>query len=446
VDETWQRMNILARRLRISQGWIVVASVTLILTATSGARFLYGVVLKPVSEQHGWSRADMMVAVAINMVVLSACQPVIGAVVDRIGSRRILEIGIVALAVVLVPISFATKLWHFYVLYGVVAAIALVATSPVNTTSLVSGWFTERRGTALAIATSGSAFGQLLIVPLATFTLHKTDWQTVYRGLAVLLFVCVTPIALLFVRESPTNTSALASKRAPAGHAFRANSPSMSAGELPSLGLRAALNTSSFWLLAFGFFVCGFTMAFANSHFMAYADDMGMGSMQAADVVAATAVFSIVGSILLGLGADRYRRSGVLSLTYALRGLSFLLLAVLPTGHLVYLYAIVLGISWTATTPLTAAISTDLYGRANIGVVFGTMFTAMNLGFGAGSFLDGVVYDTTGSYEISLVINAILGAVAAVAVLGIGARPAEVRRTLAGATTAVGQPVIGAGD
>ncbi|HEY7030183.1 MAG TPA: MFS transporter [Thermomicrobiales bacterium] len=441
-------MDWLTSRLRISQGWIVVASVTLILTATSGARFLYGVVLKPVSEQYGWSRADLTIAVVINMVVLSACQPVIGAMVDRVGSRRVLTIGVVALAIVLVPISYATALWHFYVLYGVVAALALVATSPVNTTSLVSGWFTKRRGTALAIATSGSAFGQLLIVPLATFTLHRTDWQTVYRALALVLLVVITPVALLFVRESPINGHARTSTRASAGHGPRdSGHPSSGAAvDAPSVDLRSAINSSAFWLLAFGFFVCGFTMAFANTHFLAYADDMGMGSMEAADVVAATAVFSIFGSILLGLGADRYRRPAVLALTYALRGLAFLLLAILPTGHLLYLYAVVLGISWTATTPLTAAISTDLYGRANIGVIFGTMFTAMNLGFGAGSFLDGVVYDTTGSYELSLVVNAILGAVAAVAVFGVGARPSGVRRTLPGASAPVGQPVIGSGD
>lgn len=420
-------------RLRISQGWLVVASVTLILTATSGARFLYGVVLKPVSEQFGWSRADLTVAVVINMIVLSACQPVIGAVVDRIGSRKILVLGVVGLAIALVPISFANQLWHFYVLYGIVAAIAMVATSPVNTTSLVSGWFTEKRGTALSIATSGSAFGQLLIVPLATFTLHRTDWRTVYRWQALLLLVLIAPVALLFVRESPNQQ--------PGGRVGRFRTVAGRTG--PSLGLREALNSSAFWLLAFGFFVCGFTMAFANTHFLAYADDMGMGSMQAADIVAVTAGFSIVGSVALGLAADRVRRSSVLSLTYALRGLAFLLLAVLPTGHLVYLYAVVLGVSWTATTPLSAAISTDLYGRANIGVIFGTMFTFMNLGFGAGSFLDGVVYDSTGSYEAALVVNAILGAVAAIAVFRVGAR-AEDPGQVVGAPAAA--PAIGSGD
>ena len=98
-------MTIVKNRIHLSQGWLVVTSVTSILTATSGARFLNGVVLKPLSAQHGWDRADLTLAVVINMIVLSACQPVIGAVVDQIGSRRVLAAGVVALAVVLIPIS-----------------------------------------------------------------------------------------------------------------------------------------------------------------------------------------------------------------------------------------------------------------------------------------------------------------------------------------------------
>ncbi len=420
-------------RWRISQGWIVVASVTLILTATAGARFLYGVVLKPVSEQFGWNRADLTVAVVINMVVLSICQPVIGAVVDRIGSRTILIVGVAGLALALIPISFASELWHFYLLYGVVAALAMVATSPVNTTALVSGWFTEKRGTALSIATSGSAFGQLLIVPLATFTLHRTDWRTVYRWQSLMLAVLILPVAFFLVRESPT------ANRGDRATRWRSRVD----GNVPSVGLREALNSSAFWLLAFGFFVCGFTMAFANTHFLAYADDMGMGTMKAADVVAVTAGFSIVGSVMLGLAADRINRPVVLAVTYALRGLAFLLLATLGTGNLVYFYAIVLGISWTATTPLSAAIATDLYGRANIGVIFGSMFTFMNLGFGAGSFLDGLVYDSTGSYDAALIVNAVLGMVAAIAVLRVSSRPAATEGRVRGAATA---PATVSGD
>lgn len=385
--------------------------------ATSGARFLFGVVLKPVSDEFGWSRTDLSAAVLINMLVLCACQPLVGELVDRFGSRRILLFGVLALVVTLIPISFASALWHWYLFYGVLSAFGIAATSPVNTTSLVSGWFTRRRGTAMALATSGSAFGQLIIVPAAAFTLARTDWHTVYRSLALLLLVVIAPLVALFVREAPgardRRSRHLASDGQPA----------------PNASLRASLNGSAFWLLAFGFFVCGFTMAFANTHFLAYADDMGMAPVAASHIVAATAVFSILGSVLLGIAADRFPRQAVLALTYALRGLAFAFLLLLPAGGLTYVYAVVLGMSWTATTPLTAAIAADLYGRLRLGVIFGTMFTFMNLGFGAGAFLDGVAYDLMGNYRGALVVNVLLGLLAAGAVsqVKVAREPLEIQ-------------------
>jgi predicted MFS family arabinose efflux permease len=269
----------------------------------------------------------------------------------------------------------------------------------------------------MALATSGSAFGQLIIVPAAAFTLARTDWHTVYRSLALLLLVVIAPLVVLFVREAPgardRRSRHLASDGQPA----------------PNASLRASLNGSAFWLLAFGFFVCGFTMAFANTHFLAYADDMGMAPVDASHIVAATAVFSILGSVLLGIAADRYPRQAVLALTYALRGLAFAFLLLLPAGGLTYVYAVVLGISWTATTPLTAAIAADLYGRLRLGVIFGTMFTFMNLGFGAGAFLDGVAYDLMGNYRGALVVNVLLGLLAAgaVSLVKVAREPLEIQ-------------------
>ena len=86
---------------------------------------------------------------------------------------------------------------------------------------------------------------------------------------------------------------------------------------------------------------------------------------------------------------------------------------IVGTDSMIFFYAVVLGISWTATTPLTAAISADIYGRANIGVIFGSLFTWMNIGFGVGSFLDGVIFDFAGAYTVALGINGALGMMAA---------------------------------
>jgi MFS family permease len=141
---------------------------------------------------------------------------------------------------------------------------------------------------------------------------------------------------------------------------------------------------------------------------------MGMSVLHAANTVSATAIFSILGSVLLGVAADRYQRSSVLSLTYALRGVAFLLLLLLPAGNLLYVYGLVLGISWTATTPLTAAIAADRYGPRHLGLIFGSLFTFMNLGFGVGALLDGVIYEATGGYSAALLVNVALGLAAAI--------------------------------
>jgi MFS family permease len=405
------------RRTLVTNGWLVVAGIAAVLTATSGARQLYGVVLKPVSEDFGWSRSSLTGAVLVNMLVLSVCQPLIGALADRIGPKPILVCGSLALGLALIPLSFATALWQFYLFYGVVVALALSATSPVNVTALVTRWFTKRRSTALSIATSGSAFGQLLIVPLAAWILMRTDWETTYLLLAALLIVVFAPIGWFLIRDAPPDIAA--ASEASDGRTERHPSSATERRAVEAISLKGALRTPSFWFLVSGFFTCGFTMAFASTHFMAFADDMGMGEMAAADVVAVTAIFSIGGSLLLGMLADRYARQRVLGLTYALRGLAFAFLFLFFSESLIYVYAVILGISWTATTPLTAAISADLYGRRNIGVIFGTMYTFMNIGFGVGSFLDGVVYDAFGDYNFALVVNAALGFIAALLVLRV---------------------------
>jgi MFS family permease len=226
-----------------------------------------------------------------------------------------------------------------------------------------------------------------------------TSWQTTYRVLAVALLAVAVPLSAIFLRDAP-----------PAA---------VAAGEAPpaedGLTLREAVAHPAFWILAFGFVVCGWTMAFPNTHFLAYADDMGMSVLHAANTISVTAVFSILGSVLLGLAADRFRRTSVLALTYALRGLAFLLLLLLPAGNLLYVYGLVLGISWTATTPLTAAIAADRYGPKHLGFIFGSLFTFMNLGFGFGSLLGGVIFEASGGYQSALIVNVALGVAAALA-------------------------------
>jgi MFS family permease len=411
-------------------GWLIVATVTLMLAVTSGGRFVFGVVLKPVSDEFGWSRTDLATAVTINVILLSILQPIIGLAVSRWGSRRILLLGVVATAVMMVPLSLSTHLWQIYVFYGIVAAFAFAATSPVNVTALVSGWFTKRRGLALSIATSGSAIGQLAIVPLATWIMVTWSWRTSYWVLAGVALLAMLPLGWLLVRDAPPGTTDDPDTPPDNAPAVRNKSPVAGCAPvaLPVVSIGRAIRTPAYWQLSFGFFVCGYTMSFTSVHMIPYMLDMSEHSFHTMETVASTTLSvvggcSILGAVVIGLLADRIGRKPMLATTYFLRGLAFLML-VLAGPNLVgiFLAAIVLGVSWTSTTPLTSAISADMYGRHSLAGIFGFMFSTMNIGSAAGAWLAARDYDITGNYHLSLIVNAFLGFAAAAVVQAVRER------------------------
>lgn len=405
--------------LGIYQGWIVVIAIMLTLAIASGGRFLFGVVLKPVSDEFNWGRAELALAVTISTVALSFLQPLVGWLVDRFGSRSVLIAGVIVTAAAMIPMTVVTSLWQVYIFYGLLAAFGFAATSPVNTTALVNGWFEKRRGLALSMATSGAAYGQLLIVPIATAIMLGWGWRASYLAISLALFLLILPLVLCFVRDSPLSTTA---------RTFRHSSPGHRAGE-PRVTLGQAVRTPVYWQLSFGMFVCGFTMAFTSVHMIPYMTDMPEHSAEMMQTTASLALsvvggFSIVGAIVMGLLSDRKGHREMLAVTYFLRGLSFLvLLAVDAWIPGMFIAAIILGISWTSTTPLASAITADVFGRASLGTIFGFIFTAMNVGTGLGAWLAGLDRDITGNYQAALVANIVMGFAAAAVTWSIRMRP-----------------------
>ncbi len=425
----------------VYQGWFVVATVTTMLAVTSGARFLFGVVLKPLSEEFGWSREALSSAVTINVVILTLLQPLIGIAVDRWGSRRILLLGTLGTALLSLPITLATQLWQIYLFYSVIAAVSFAAMSPVNITKLISGWFTKRRGMALSISSSGAAFGQLAVIPIATWVMAQYGWRISYWSIAVVVVAAMLPLGWWFIRDAPVGATDDPDEAAVAPRDAR----SRALAEGPKISIWQAIRIPAYWQLSFGFFVCGYTMAFTQVHMVPYFLDMPEHSVGTMQVVASTSLAvvggaSVLGALLIGYLADRVGYRPMLTVTYFLRGLSFLILLLAgPNIVGIFAAAIVMGISWTSTTPLTSAMTAEIYGRASIGTIFGFVFSAMNIGVGVGSVIAGRNYDITGNYHLALMINAFLGFAAAAIIQAVRVRPLvpplalPVRPTLSGA-------------
>ena len=299
----------------IYQGWYVVATIATVLAITAGARFLFGVVLKPVSEEFGWSRADLAKAVTINTILLTILQPVVGYLVDRWGSRRILLFGIFTTALLSIPITFAHSLWQIYLFYSVLAAITFAATSPVNTTKLVADWFTKRRALALSIATSGGPIGQLLVIPAATWIMLHHGWRVSYWTLSGVAVLAMLPLAWWFIRDAPHRAGG-GSKPVTDAH----GRPIKGSDDLPRITIGCAVRSAPYWQLSFGFFVCGYTMSFTQVHMIPYILDMPEHShtvMQATASTALSVVMILIGFVIVFITmmnsvVERTREVGVL--------------------------------------------------------------------------------------------------------------------------------------
>jgi MFS family permease len=413
------------RRLPLFYGWIVVFSVALLLAASSGARFAFGVFLKPVAETFDWNRADLSFAITINLVLGGLLQPAAGLLVDRLGARIVGAVGMGMLGLSFVALAFATELWHFYLFYGVVGAVGVATTSSVLSAKLVGSWFVARRGTALSFSSSGTAIGQLLIVPFATWMLVNYGFQAGFETIAAISLLMVAPLAWLAIRNEPSELG-----QEPDGAASRAGSRPVRRTD-EGVDVRTALRSLVFWQLSFGLIVCGVTMSFPSTHLMPYAMDMHVAEMTASSALGLAGALSLPAAILVGWLADRFGRGRVLAMVYALRGVTYVFLLSATSEAVWFVAAFTLGLSWTGTVPLSSALAADAFGRKHLGLITGTMVMGMWVAAGVAAFLAGLIYDQMHSYHLALVGNGVLGFAAAaicLTIVGERALPFATRR------------------
>ncbi len=232
------------------RGWIVVAGAALVLAGAGGSRFSFGVFLRPLSDEFGWSRGSLSGALAVAALATGVGRLLGGLVVDRWDARIVSIVGLCGGGAALLGLSLVQELWQLYALF-IAMAVSFTLASPTTITKMVSPWFQRRRSMALAVAHSGTAAGQMVLVPAAGVALVIWGWRASYVALGVLLFV-LAPIVWRAVRDSSGQQGAREPE--PASGQTGELPRRAAARALEGLPLRAALRVPMFWRLAAGFF------------------------------------------------------------------------------------------------------------------------------------------------------------------------------------------------
>ncbi|MGH7396924.1 MAG: MFS transporter [Candidatus Rokuibacteriota bacterium] len=406
---------------RIFYGWWVAVALSTIVLLSSGIRFTIGPFLKPVSADLGLDRGSFSLVIALSLLLYGAFMPLVGRLVDRIGSRVVCSAGAVVMAASLVLTGRMTTLWEFYLYYAVIGSLGLAATGHVMGSVTLARWFVRRRGVAMSLLGSASMAGMAVLVPVAMWCILRFGWRTSFVILGIGSLLLMLPLTLWVLRDDPESLG-LEPDGAPAALV----GPGRVTSVIERTAIAEALQVPSFWLLTAGLFNCGFSMSLLSAHGVPMLTDHGFHPMTASSAVGFLGMTAIGGGVTLGLISDRWGRKPVLAAVYLLRLAAFGMLFVVRDPVLLLIVAAIGGVGMSGSLAMTSALTGDIFGRFSVGSIFGLIFLSHQAGSSLGSWLGGFLFDVTGGYGAAFSVAGALLLIAAGLSLSIdeAARPA----------------------
>jgi sugar phosphate permease len=389
------------RRPIVFYGWWVVGASFLISLYTAGViHFGFTAVFEPIADEFGWSYVQISLAASLRGLETGLLAPIVGILVDRWGSRRLVFGGVVVSGLGLVLLSRINSLGMFYAAFMLIAIGISTSSATVFLTTLVQ-WFRRHLGIAIGIATSGFALGGLL-VPLMTTLIDTYGWRESLFSLGLGIWLICVPLSLL-IRSRPEQYGCL-----PDGD--ESNTPNSTAAverHLPTnspevdVSAKQALKSRAFWHIAPAFMCQILVINAVVVHVMPYLSTIDMSRSASSFVATAIPMASILGRLSFGWFTDRLNKKRAAAAGFILTGLGLLLFSYAGPGRLwvILPFLILFGVGWGAGVTMRVALLREYFGRKIFGTVHGFTLGVIMVGNIIGPPLAGWVYDKWGSYQ-----------------------------------------------
>ncbi|MFC1901120.1 MFS transporter [Chloroflexota bacterium] len=386
---------------KIYYGWIVVASAFFIFCSNSLAIYGFGVFLTPLTEEFGWERGALSAAFSLGILVNGLLATVAGRLSDRYGPALPLAIASIAMAIGFVLMSRITSLWQAYLIWGVFLGIGIGGTVvPINTT--IPRWFGTRMGMAVSIPIAGFGIGSVLSPLLTQWLINSYTWRTAFVILGVIRLVISLPFSFL-VKRYPQNMEIGRYEESKPEENTRTYAIS------EGMPFREALKSRRFWLFAATHFGFGFCLQTIIVHIVPNAIDKGIPDVTAAGILSILAASGVIGTLSAGFFSNRIGNLRLLTISLVAFTISIAWLLITGEVWMFYLFAIIFGFFHGAAIPLWTISAAELFGMKSLGMIFGTVMMLGTIGGSIGAPMSGVIFDTTGNYNIAFIVGAGIG-------------------------------------
>lgn len=421
------------RRPLIYYGWIVLALAFVTMIVAYSVRYAFSVVYVAILDEYGWSRAATAAAFSLNMLLYGVCAPIVGALVDKYGIRKVVPLAAVFLGLIAAANSRIGTIWQLYLFFGM-TAIGTCAMGYVAQVAMAPNWFIRRRGLAMGIISGGFGAAMAAIPPLTAYLTDIIGWRQTFLVFGIVSLAIIAPLVALFQRQRPSDKGLLPDgPSAPSGETAR--QPSYDPQSLvvdhkwagTEWSLRNGIRSYRFWLfmlmeMFFGLYFYGLWV-----HQVAYLKDVGYTSLFAAGVAGMFGALYMTGSFMAFI-SDRFGREP----TYTFASLAVVLgigvLALVRDASqpwMPYLYIVLFGLFGGIAGPLPVVVGADLFQGKNYGAIIGLGTGFFTAGGAIGPWVAARIFDATGNYLAALPVLA-LSVVASIVCLWLAA-PRKVR-------------------
>lgn len=363
--------------------WVIVAAGGLLGCVAIGTMFSLPVLLRPISEDTGWSTTGISTAMTIGFLALAFGSMVWGNLSDRFGPRLVVLAGSALLAGSMAVASQASSLVEFQLVFGLVVGVATAAIfAPMM--ACVTGWFETQRSLAVSLVSAGMGMAPMTMAPLAAWLVTGYDWRTTMLILAGIAAAIMIPASLL-VRSPP----------ALAGHA----QATADAGTPAEMTVAQAVRTPQFIILLVTNFFCCATHSGPIFHTVSYAITCGIPMIAAVSIYSVEGLAGMGGRIAFGFMGDRFGAKNVLVTGLLLQAFGVLAYFFVSGLAGFYTVAALVGFIYAGVMPLYAVIARENFPLKMMGTVIGGTAMAGSLGMATGPLFGGLLYDSFATYS-----------------------------------------------
>ncbi|MDO8635606.1 MAG: MFS transporter [Dehalococcoidia bacterium] len=394
--------RLIAKLHQLHYAWVILAAVIVINTLSSGVRLSFGVFIDPLEAQFGWSRGAISFAYTITFLAALPATVLVGRLGDIVGVRRLVSLAAITTAIGLILTAFISRLWHFYIFYGVIVGGLGTALYQVLMPVTITKWFDKKLGLAMGIMWTSLSIGPIIFSPLIRWLLENKGWKPTMIAMGLGLGIGLTVMSF-FLRGNPKEKG-LKPYGASVEEIKEKTPTSTPSQKSPSMSFSQVRRQPVFWALISTHFLGCVSHSIPLAHIVSMATGTGIPGVTAAGLLSALSASALGSRFFMSILSERGGSRITLGLAFLFQGTPLLILLWFNQLWGFYLFAILFGIGFGGEMVGYPIFNRQLYGiNAPLSLIYSFEMIGALLGMALGGWVGGYLYDVSGNYTWTII-------------------------------------------